>query len=135
MGVAMASNVGGMTSPISSPQNIFAIDLMAASGTPPDWLSWFFAALPVAVACNIAIWLIILLVYKPGEAIAEVRPLRAPTDKISTTQVLGHIDNDRPVLRPVLPAIGQPVTITVSYKHRCIAGIDAAVDCCNHASQ
>jgi phosphate transporter len=87
MGVAMASNVGGMTSPISSPQNIFAIDLMAASGTPPDWLSWFFAALPVAVACNIAIWLIILLVYKPGEAIAEVRPLRAPTDKISTTQV------------------------------------------------
>jgi phosphate transporter len=87
MGVAMASNVGGMTSPISSPQNVFAIDLMAESGKPPNWLSWFIVALPVAFLCNMGIWLVVLAVYKPGKAIRDVRPLRAPTDKISFTQV------------------------------------------------
>lgn len=49
MGIALASNIGGMTSPISSPQNIFAIDEMKAGGVEPTWLQWFAIALPVAV--------------------------------------------------------------------------------------
>jgi len=48
MGVALASNIGGMTSPISSPQNIFAIERMSMDGQPPSWLSWFAVALPVS---------------------------------------------------------------------------------------
>jgi di/tricarboxylate transporter len=31
-GIALASNLGGMTSPISSPQNIFAIQEMGRDG-------------------------------------------------------------------------------------------------------
>lgn len=49
MGIALASNVGGMASPIASPQNLFAIELMSKDGDPPNWLSWFAVALPVAV--------------------------------------------------------------------------------------
>lgn len=49
MGIALASNIGGMTSPISSPQNIFAIDEMKAGGVEPTWLQWFAIALPVAI--------------------------------------------------------------------------------------
>ena len=37
MGIALASNLGGMTSPISSPQNIFAIQRMSMDGEPPRW--------------------------------------------------------------------------------------------------
>lgn len=87
MGVAMASNVGGMTSPLSSPQDVFAIALLAQNGTPPSWLSWFAVSLPVATACNFGIWYLLLLVYKPALAQAEVTPLRAPSDKITSTQV------------------------------------------------
>lgn len=37
LGIALASNLGGMTSPISSPQNIFAIERMSMSGRCAVW--------------------------------------------------------------------------------------------------
>ncbi|PNH00354.1 putative transporter C3B8.04c, partial [Tetrabaena socialis] len=87
MGIALASNVGGMTSPISSPQNIFAIERMSMDGHPPSWLMWFAVALPVSIATNFICWLVLLLVYQPGRAIAEVRPIKPNTDPINGTQV------------------------------------------------
>lgn len=72
MGIALASNLGGMTSPISSPQNIFAIERMSMGGTPPSWLQWFAVALPVAFLGNLVCWALILMVYKPGATIKEV---------------------------------------------------------------
>lgn len=87
MGVALASNVGGMTSPISSPQNIFAISVMSDSGEAPHWLDWFIVALPVSFALDILIWLLLLMIYQPGRTCSEVRPLPKPTDKITFTQV------------------------------------------------
>jgi hypothetical protein len=87
MGIAMASNVGGMTSPISSPQNIFAISLMSVDGKPPNWLDWFLVALPVSCVLNVLIWQLLLSVYKPGAHCGPVRPLPTPTDKITSSQV------------------------------------------------
>lgn len=66
-GVALASNLGGMTSPISSPQNIFAIERMSASaGGAPSWLAWFAIALPVASIAAVLIWGLLLLAYPPN---------------------------------------------------------------------
>jgi di/tricarboxylate transporter len=73
LGIALASNLGGMTSPISSPQNIFAIERMSMGGTPPSWLQWFAIALPVSFLGNLICWALILAVYKPGLNIKEVR--------------------------------------------------------------
>nr|BCL66262.1 low-affinity phosphate transporter [Volvox reticuliferus] len=87
MGIALASNVGGMTSPISSPQNIFAIERMSLDDHPPSWLSWFAVALPVSIACNFVCWILLLAVYQPGRAIAEVRPIKPNTDPVNGTQV------------------------------------------------
>nr|BCL66194.1 low-affinity phosphate transporter [Volvox reticuliferus] len=87
MGIALASNIGGMTSPISSPQNIFAIERMSLDGQPPSWLSWFAVALPVSITCNFICWALLLLVYQPGRAISEVRPLKPNSDPINGTQV------------------------------------------------
>lgn len=87
IGIALASNLGGMTSPISSPQNIFAIERMSMDGDPPSWLSWFAVALPVAFLGNVLCWLLILVVYRPGQKIKEVRPLKPPEDPLSPTQI------------------------------------------------
>ncbi|KAF5832470.1 Sodium/sulfate symporter [Dunaliella salina] len=87
MGVALASNIGGMTSPISSPQNIFAIERMSMDGLPPSWLSWFAVALPVSFISVLACWLLLLLVYRPGLMTMEVRPLKPYTDPMNMTQV------------------------------------------------
>jgi phosphate transporter len=63
MGIALASNVGGMASPIASPQNVIALQNMHPS---PSWGEWFFVALPICILCVSAIWILLLLTYSPG---------------------------------------------------------------------
>jgi phosphate transporter len=58
MGVALASNVGGMASPISSPQNLFAIEY-----TPIGWLAWFIVSIPLCIILNFAIWMWLCFCY------------------------------------------------------------------------
>ena len=53
MGIALASNVGGMASPIASPQNMIAIGAMEPQ---PSWGEWFVVALPVCVLALLLIW-------------------------------------------------------------------------------
>ncbi|KAJ3029546.1 UNVERIFIED_CONTAM: low-affinity phosphate transporter [Siphonaria sp. JEL0065] len=62
MGIALAANVGGMASPISSPQNIIAMGIMNPSAT---WFEWFAIALPVCIVIDISIWVLLLLIYQP----------------------------------------------------------------------
>ena len=71
MGIALASNVGGMTSPIASPQNIFAIERMSIGGHPPSWLAWFSVSMPVSLACLLIIWKTLMIVY-PVNRITQV---------------------------------------------------------------
>jgi len=88
LGIALASNIGGMASPIASPQNVVALQNMHPA---PSWGEWFFVALPVCVLCIFLIWLLLLVAYKPGIfpflqrgincigkgiAIAPIRPTR-----------------------------------------------------------
>lgn len=77
----MASNLGGMTSPISSPQNIFAIQEMGRGGNSVSWLSWFAVALPIAFIGNLICWGALLAVYRPMKTLKEVR--RLPDTEVS----------------------------------------------------
>jgi phosphate transporter len=75
LGIALASNIGGMLSPIASPQNIVALEIMKP---PPSWLIWFFIALPVGIISILLIWLVLLLSFHPGRGttIVPIRPVR-----------------------------------------------------------
>jgi len=75
MGIALASNIGGMLSPIASPQNVVAIGEMEA---PPSWLQWFFIVIPVGLVSITLIWLLLLLTFHPGRGttIVPIRPVR-----------------------------------------------------------
>lgn len=87
MGVALASNLGGMMSPISSPQNIFAIERMSLDGEEPSWLQWFAVSIPVALCCNLVCWVVLLMVYRPGRGGRTVKKLPQINDKLSYKQV------------------------------------------------
>jgi len=85
--IALAANIGGQSSPISSPQNLIAIQKMEP---PLDWLQWFAVSLPVGIISILLIWLLLLASYKPGAApdgepliIKEIRPLK---DKFTRQQ-------------------------------------------------
>lgn len=80
----MASNVGGMASPISSPQNIIAIEYMSPA---PSWLEWFVIALPICLVCDLAIWALLLWTYEPSTNTPTISTIRSTKDPITGTQV------------------------------------------------
>lgn len=82
IGIALASNIGGMASPIASPQNIVALQNM---DPPPSWGQWFFISIPVCTISIFAIWLLLLLMFKTGKE-TTIQPIRASKDKFSKIQ-------------------------------------------------
>ncbi|KAH9847813.1 Sodium/sulfate symporter [Lenzites betulinus] len=88
IGIALAANIGGQSSPISSPQNLIALSAM---DPPLDWGSWFAVSLPVSALSIVFIWLLLLVSYRParspdGEGEIEIKPIRAPKERFSAKQ-------------------------------------------------
>ncbi|ODV91912.1 hypothetical protein CANCADRAFT_22162 [Tortispora caseinolytica NRRL Y-17796] len=83
LGIAFASNVGGMTSPIASPQNIVALQNMDPQ---LSWISWFAISIPVSLISLLLIWAV-LLVSCSAERDTVIAPIRVSSDKFSSTQV------------------------------------------------
>ena len=79
-----------MTSPISSPQNLFAIKCMTDDqpGNAPSWLAWFAVALPIALLGNLLCWLVLRVVYR-DPSFAEVRPVQAIKVRCLRPSLLG----------------------------------------------
>ncbi|KDQ19282.1 hypothetical protein BOTBODRAFT_434350 [Botryobasidium botryosum FD-172 SS1] len=82
LGIALAANIGGQSSPISSPQNLIAIEAMKPR---LDWAEWFTVAIPVSATSIFLIWLLLLASYRPGKTIdgqdlvlRPIRPTREP---------------------------------------------------------
>ncbi|KAG6331761.1 hypothetical protein ID866_7329, partial [Astraeus odoratus] len=85
LAIALAANIGGQSSPISSPQNLIALQEM---DDKLDWASWFAVALPVSAISIFLIWLLLLVAYKParspdGEGDIEIKAIR-PTKEAFT---------------------------------------------------
>ncbi|RPD54787.1 Sodium/sulfate symporter [Lentinus tigrinus ALCF2SS1-7] len=88
IGIALAANIGGQSSPISSPQNLIAIGFMEPQ---LDWGSWFAVSLPVSAISIVLIWLLLLVSYRParsptGDSDIEIKPVRAPREKFTAKQ-------------------------------------------------
>ncbi|KAI8883859.1 SPX-domain-containing protein [Backusella circina FSU 941] len=62
LGIALASCIGGLSSPISSPQNIITINLMDPN---PGWGIWFAGAIPCAIITVLTTWGMLLLYFRP----------------------------------------------------------------------
>ncbi|CCG84198.1 protein of unknown function [Taphrina deformans PYCC 5710] len=82
IGIALASNVGGMASPIASPQNIVALQNMSP---PPSWGQWFFISIPVCTVSIFAIWSLLLVIFRTGKE-TTIQPIRASKDKFTKIQ-------------------------------------------------
>jgi phosphate transporter len=82
IGIALASNVGGMLSPIASPQNVIAMGIMQP---PPTWIQWFFIVIPVGAISLVLIWLLLLITFRPGRGIS-IAPIRAVKEQFTGVQ-------------------------------------------------
>ncbi|RNF04406.1 putative sodium/sulfate symporter [Trypanosoma rangeli] len=63
LGLAFACNIGGMLSPIASPQNAVAMSVLRFRNV--SFAAWVAVALPIVLFSIIAAWAIILVVWKP----------------------------------------------------------------------
>jgi phosphate transporter len=82
LGIALASNIGGMASPISSPQNLIGLEYM---DPPLSWLGWFAVSIPVAFTSVVSIWLMLLYAYRGGNNV-QINPVRVNKEKFTATQ-------------------------------------------------
>ncbi|PIL28109.1 transporter [Ganoderma sinense ZZ0214-1] len=88
IGIALAANIGGQSSPISSPQNLIALGAMDPQ---LDWGSWFAVSLPVSAISIVLIWLLLLVSYRPsrsptGDGEIEIKPIRATREPFTAKQ-------------------------------------------------
>ncbi|ETS80908.1 hypothetical protein PFICI_08437 [Pestalotiopsis fici W106-1] len=82
MGIALASNVGGMLSPIASPQNVVALGFMEPA---PTWAQWFFVVIPVGILSILCIWFLLLVTFQPGKGTTIV-PIRTMKEEFTIGQ-------------------------------------------------
>ncbi|KAI0191309.1 SPX domain-containing protein [Astrocystis sublimbata] len=82
MGIALASNIGGMLSPIASPQNVVALGIMEP---PPTWGQWLFIVIPVGIVSLILIWILLLVTFHPGKGTTIV-PIRSVREDFTGLQ-------------------------------------------------
>lgn len=82
LGIALAANVGGMASPIASPQNIIALQNMHPG---ISWGTWFFITIPVSIISILLIWALLLVTFHPGRGTTIV-PIKPVKDRFSGVQ-------------------------------------------------
>ncbi|RCH92488.1 low-affinity phosphate transporter [Rhizopus azygosporus] len=83
LGIALASCIGGMTSPISSPQNIVTLQYMNPN---PGWGIWFGVALPISIISIFICWGLLLLIYRPDRTVPHLNKIKATRSKFTWTQ-------------------------------------------------
>jgi len=75
LGVAIAANIGGMSSPISSPQNIISMEYLKPYGI--NWGQFFAVALPAGVIAMLFCWGILCATFKINlTKLEKFKPIR-----------------------------------------------------------
>lgn len=82
LGIALASNLGGMASPIASPQNVVAIEYMDPN---PGWGKWFAIALPVSILSMVGIWMLLIMTFKTSQN--KVKAYKPIKEKFTFKQI------------------------------------------------
>jgi len=83
LAIALAANIGGQSSPISSPQNLIALQAM---DPPVSWLGWFAVAIPVSLISILLIWMLLLVSYRPAAGGLEIKPVRPTKERFTIKQ-------------------------------------------------
>jgi sodium-dependent dicarboxylate transporter 2/3/5 len=65
LGIAFAANIGGMSTPISSPPNAVAVGFLADAGHAVAFLDWMLVAVPLAVFLTLFSWWLLYRLYRP----------------------------------------------------------------------
>lgn len=81
LGIALASSVAGMASPIASPQNVVALQFMDPQ---PNWIQWFSVSIPVCSCCLVLIFVVLMISFSFKDV--TIVPIHQNSDKFNSKQ-------------------------------------------------
>eukprot|EP00929_Paragymnodinium_shiwhaense_P060147 TRINITY_DN30068_c0_g1_i2.p1 TRINITY_DN30068_c0_g1~~TRINITY_DN30068_c0_g1_i2.p1 ORF type:complete len:364 (+),score=57.63 TRINITY_DN30068_c0_g1_i2:748-1839(+) len=61
LGLAFSCNIGGMTTPISSPQNVAALATLRVQGGNITWAQWLGLSVPFCIVADLLVWALLLM--------------------------------------------------------------------------
>jgi len=90
LALAFACNVGGMMSPIASPENAIVLGYLEQNNRKHsiDWLQWMALALPIGVLAILIIWAYLCLALLRDTQLPAIPPILLQNEKISRRDVL-----------------------------------------------
>ncbi|EKG06196.1 sodium/sulfate symporter, putative [Trypanosoma cruzi] len=89
LGLAFACNIGGMLSPIASPQNAVAMNVLRFHSV--SFAAWIAVALPIVLFSIVAAWAIILVVWKPFKDVKGIPLHVVSTESGKDTRVTDRV--------------------------------------------
>jgi phosphate transporter len=87
LGLAFACNLGGMLSPIASPQNAVALHVLSANKVNVSFAQWIIVTFPFVTVMLLASWLLLLRLLKPFDHMEFVPLPDAPSTKTPLTSI------------------------------------------------
>eukprot|EP00401_Gymnodinium_catenatum_P038046 CAMPEP_0117490344 /NCGR_PEP_ID=MMETSP0784-20121206/17504_1 /TAXON_ID=39447 /ORGANISM="" /LENGTH=722 /DNA_ID=CAMNT_0005285103 /DNA_START=96 /DNA_END=2264 /DNA_ORIENTATION=- len=92
LGLAFACNIGGMMTPIASPQNVAALQTLRASGGYISWSQWLAVSIPFCTIAVTMAWALLLMVnfmdYSEGERLRDASSTPKEKKKAITIPVV-----------------------------------------------
>mmetsp|Transcript_43974 Transcript_43974/g.71540 ORF Transcript_43974/g.71540 Transcript_43974/m.71540 type:complete len:707 (-) Transcript_43974:196-2316(-) len=86
LGIAFASNIGGMATPIASPQNAVALQVLQSTGMTISFMEWIMIAMPLCVLLVCVCHSLLYFIYKPK--ITSVASLHFSGDLLGTNHLI-----------------------------------------------
>jgi phosphate transporter len=85
VGVAYAANIGGLISPISSPQNLFAMKDLGSKAL--GWGCWLAGSFPVAIVTTLTTWVVLRVAYRTNAPIPDILRVKPGAEPLNGKQI------------------------------------------------
>ena len=88
IGIAISNNIGGMTTPIASPQNVIAFNWCGLAGNAMSFGAWLCITLPYCGLLLLAAWSLICTRYPPMLRVLQISDLTREQPRMNRDQML-----------------------------------------------
>ena len=98
IGIAISNNIGGMTTPIASPQNVIAFNWCGLAGSGMSFGGWLCITVPFCSVLLLCAWFVIRARYPPMLRVLQISELTREQPRMNRDQMLALIVTTSTVL-------------------------------------
>jgi phosphate transporter len=120
IGIAISNNIGGMTTPISSPQNVIAFNWCGLAGQGMSFGGWLCISVPFCSLLLVAAWFLICARYPPVLRVLQISELTREQPRLTREQMLALLVTTSTVLAW---ALWKPLGLEPYFGHMGLVGL------------